>query len=87
MGDRRPPSPLSSVQPDEWLDEYTTELINLLNVLGLLVEMDNTLDDLLGRVLINGLITVDELNAIGALQKDAIKSRASGLAESQLPLI
>ncbi len=35
IGDRRKPSPLGDIQPDHWLPEYTTELLNLLNVLGL----------------------------------------------------
>jgi Type ISP C-terminal specificity domain len=40
IGDRRPPSKLGDIQPDHWLAEYTTELLNVLNVLGLLVEME-----------------------------------------------
>lgn len=40
IGDRRPPSKLGDIQPDHWLAEYTTELINVLNVLTLLVEME-----------------------------------------------
>jgi hypothetical protein len=40
IGDRRPPSKLGDVQPDHWLAEYTTELINVLHVLALLVEME-----------------------------------------------
>jgi hypothetical protein len=40
MGDRRPPSELGDIQPDHWLAEYTTELLNVLNVLALLVEME-----------------------------------------------
>jgi hypothetical protein len=40
MGDRRPPSKLGEIQPDHWLAEYTTELLNVLNVLALLVEME-----------------------------------------------
>jgi len=36
IGDRRPPSPLGDVQPDHWLAEYTTELLNVINVLGCL---------------------------------------------------
>ena len=35
IGDRRTPSPLGDIQPDHWLSDYTTELINVLNVLGL----------------------------------------------------
>ena len=30
IGDRRPPSPPGNVQPDHWLGEYTTELLNVL---------------------------------------------------------
>ncbi|WP_420606268.1 type ISP restriction/modification enzyme [Novosphingopyxis sp.] len=40
IGDRRPPSPLSQIQPDHWLPEYTTELINVLNILAMLVELE-----------------------------------------------
>jgi hypothetical protein len=40
MGDRRQPSKLGEIQPDHWLAEYTTELLNVLNVLALLVEME-----------------------------------------------
>jgi hypothetical protein len=36
IGDRRTPSPLADIQPKHWLPEYTTELINVLNVLVLL---------------------------------------------------
>ncbi len=35
MGDRRPPSKLGEVQPDHWPADYTTDLIDLLSVLGL----------------------------------------------------
>lgn len=40
IGDRRPPSPLGDIQPDHWLPEYTTELLNVINVLGLLVKLE-----------------------------------------------
>ena len=40
IGDRRPPSKLGEIQPDHWLAEYTTELLNVLHVLALLVEME-----------------------------------------------
>jgi Type ISP C-terminal specificity domain len=42
IGDRRPPSKLGEIQPDQWLAEYTTELINVLNVLAWLVELEPT---------------------------------------------
>ena len=40
IGDRRPPSKLGEIQPDHWLAEYTTELLNVINVLALLMEME-----------------------------------------------
>ena len=40
IGDRRPPSKLGEIQPDHWLAEYTTELLNVLHVLTLLVEIE-----------------------------------------------
>jgi hypothetical protein len=40
IGDRRPPSKLGDIQPDHWLAEYTTELLNVVQVLGLLVDME-----------------------------------------------
>ena len=50
IGDRRPPSPLGDIQPDHWLPEYTSELINVLNVLALLVELEPKQADLLKRI-------------------------------------
>jgi hypothetical protein len=50
MGDRRPPSPLGDIQPDGWLSEYTTELLNVLNVLGRLVKLELMQADLLKRI-------------------------------------
>jgi hypothetical protein len=40
IGDRRPPSKLGDIQPDHWLAEYTSELLNVLHVLAMLVEME-----------------------------------------------
>jgi hypothetical protein len=40
IGDRRPPSKLGEIQPDRWLAEYTTELLNVLHVLGGLVDLE-----------------------------------------------
>ena len=40
IGTRRKPSKLGDIQPDHWLAEYTTELLNVLQVLALLVEME-----------------------------------------------
>jgi hypothetical protein len=40
IGDRRPPSKLGDIQPDHWIAEYTTELLNVLNVLESLVDLE-----------------------------------------------
>ncbi|MDJ0448974.1 type ISP restriction/modification enzyme [Methylocystis sp. JR02] len=50
IGDRRPPSPLDKIQPDHWLDDYTTDLMNLLHVLGRLVRLEPAQADLLARI-------------------------------------
>jgi type ISP restriction-modification system protein len=40
IGDRRPPSKLGDIQPDQWIAEYTTELLNMLNAIGRLIEIE-----------------------------------------------
>lgn len=50
IGERRPPSKLGDIQPEGWLAEYTTELLNVLHVLGLLVELEPAQADLLTRI-------------------------------------
>lgn len=66
IGDRRPPSPLEAVQPAGWLAEYTTDLIDLLNVLGLLVNLEPRQATLLDRVLATPLLSDDDLRRAGA---------------------
>lgn len=61
IGDKRPPSPLGDIQPDHWLPEYTSELINLLNVLTLLVELEPKQADLLGRICKGPLIAASKV--------------------------
>lgn len=67
IGDRRPPSPLDSIQPDHWLPEYTSNLIDLLNVLGRLISLEPAQADLLNRICAGPLRSTDELAAAGAL--------------------
>jgi len=50
IGDRRTPSPLGDIQPDHWLPEYTSELLNVLNVLGLLIDLEPRQTELLKRI-------------------------------------
>jgi hypothetical protein len=77
MGDRRPPSKLGDVQPEHWLAEYTTDLIDLLNVLGLLVELQPQQAGLLDRVCSGPLIPITELQEQRALEAPARRSRRS----------
>lgn len=67
IGDRRPPSTLNNIQPDHWLPEYTTELLNVLNVLTLLVEIEPVQADLLERICAGPLLSHETLTAAGAL--------------------
>jgi len=66
IGDRRPPSPLDSIEPDHWLPEYTNDLIDLLHVLGGLVALEPAQADLLNRICEGPLRTAEELRAVGA---------------------
>lgn len=61
IGDRRQPSPLGDIQPDHWLPEYTTELLNVLHVLGRLVELEPKQADLLERICNGPTIAADKL--------------------------
>lgn len=75
MGDRRPPSPLASIQPDHWLAEYTTELIDLLNVLSWLVQLEPAQARLLEVLCEGPTISVDEFRDAGAFEVEAEPKR------------
>lgn len=82
IGDRRPPSKLGDIQPDRWPAEYTTELINLLNVLGLLVNLEPSQAELLERVCAGQTISLEELHAAGALGTASVPTPRSGTCGS-----
>ena len=84
IGDRRPPSPLGEIQPEAWPAEYTTELLNLLNVLGLLVELEPAQAALLERICGGPLLDAEVLRAQGAFA-DAPGTRRSGASKSTGP--
>ncbi len=67
IGDRRPPSPLEAIQPESWPAEYTSDLIDLLNVLGRLVALEPRQAELLGRVCAGPLLAVEALQQAGAI--------------------
>jgi hypothetical protein len=61
MGDKRPPSPLSEIQPTTWLPEYTTELLNVLRVLTRLVMLEPQQADLLSKIIENPILDAQSL--------------------------
>jgi hypothetical protein len=83
IGNRRPPSKLGKIQPDHWLAEYTTELINLLNVIGRLVELEPLQAELLEQVCSGSMISVDELQKAGTLNVSTNKTRRIRGVDSQ----
>jgi hypothetical protein len=64
IGDRRPPSPLDQIQPDHWLPEYTTDLVNLLRVLGRLIALEPKQADLLARICDGPLIHAGDIHEL-----------------------
>jgi hypothetical protein len=77
IGDQRPPSPLDGIQPDSWLPEYTTDLLDLLNVLGRLIALEPAQADLLDRICASPLRSADELRSAGAFTTAAEETLSS----------
>jgi hypothetical protein len=67
IGDRRPPPKLNDIQPDHWLPEYTTEFLNVLNVLTLLVQLEPAQADLVERICAGPLLSNEALAASNIL--------------------
>jgi hypothetical protein len=89
IGDRRPPSPLGDLQLGHWLAEYTTELINVLHVLGRLVALEPAQAELLEEICSGQTITAAELLAAGALpetHRSASRARGDEATSLALPL-
>ena len=68
IGDRRTPSSLGDIQLGYWLPEYTTELINVLNVLGWLIDLEPAQAALLQRICGGPTFSSDDLHNAGAFQ-------------------
>ena len=69
IGHKRPPSPLGKIQPDGWLSKYTSELLNVLNVLGLLVKEEPAQAQLLDQICAGFVVSLDDLKAAIAAEK------------------
>jgi hypothetical protein len=76
IGDRRPPSPLGDIGPGRWLAEYTTELLNLLNVLGLLVRLEARQATLLARICAGELLSAAQVKAARDAQPAPLRRAA-----------
>jgi hypothetical protein len=74
MGDKRPPSPLQSIQPEHWLHDYTSDLMDLLNVLTLLVETQPEQARLLEAVCSGALLSEADLRNAGFAGKPSASS-------------
>ena len=77
IGDHRPPSALEKIQPGGWLPEYTTELMDILHVLGRLVALEPRQADLLSRICGGPLLSTDELRSSGAFDSSRPARRMS----------
>jgi hypothetical protein len=84
IGGRRV-SPLLEIQAESWKAEYTTELIDLLNVIGLLVELEREQADLLDSVLQGAIVTADDLVETGVLPVSATARKPPADQVTQQP--
>ena len=83
IGDRRPPSPLERIQPESWLAEYTSDLIDLLHVLGRLTALESAQAALLGEILSGPRFDDAALQQAGALAAPANAQGESEKADDQ----
>ncbi len=60
-------SPLNDIVATSWTPAMTTELLDLLNVLGRCVVMERKQDALLARIVAGSLITVNDLTSAGII--------------------
>lgn len=80
IGNRRV-SDLMKIQPEHWLSEYTTDLIDLLNIIGLLVDLGEKQAILLADVLADE--TIDELAGLGEDASTATPAAKHSVAHSR----
>jgi hypothetical protein len=89
IGDRRQPSPLGDIA-NGWLADYTTELVNLLNVLGRLIALEPKQADLLERVCAGSTLSSESLKAEGAFEVPAgvgVKSAKADAGGAQMKFL
>jgi hypothetical protein len=62
IGERSAPSPLGDIQSLGWLAEYTTELLNVINVLGRLLLLEPEQQAVLEEICAGAIITAGEFD-------------------------
>jgi len=87
IGSRRPPSELNAIRPDRWLPEYTTDLINLLHVLGGLVRLESAQAELLEEICESPLISAEEVEAAVTAPAGGGKRRGRAADPNQVSLL
>ncbi|WP_317444089.1 type ISP restriction/modification enzyme [Streptomyces collinus] len=75
-------TPLNDILPTEWLPEYTTELLSLINILGLLVAIEPEQERLLGEIAAGSKIGVTEL-----VQRGVLPAPPSATKEPKVPRV
>jgi hypothetical protein len=60
-------SPLDDIRPEQWPPAYTTDLLDLINVIQRLVDLEPRQSDLLAKVIIGDLISVEDLTTAKVL--------------------
>lgn len=87
IGDKRDPSPLNEIQSPGWLHSYTSELLNLLHVLTLLVELEPEQADLLEAICEEETIDAETMRSAGAFDAVVIQSKVEGTSTGQGTLL
>jgi hypothetical protein len=82
--DGRRSSPLDAVVNTTWDPDWTSELLEMLNVLTLLVDLEPAQANLLDRIVSGPLITVDDLVRGGVTVAERPTPAAPGRAVPQL---
>ncbi len=71
IGDKRPPSRLEKIRPDRWLPEYTTDLLDMLHVLGQLIDLETMQAVALEAICSGPIVAVTVLDQAGAFDLPA----------------
>lgn len=77
-------SPLDAVVSKTWDPDWTTELLETLTVLTLLIDLETTQADLLDRVVKGPLVTVDDLVRGGLMVDERPTPASAGSLEPQM---